>query len=259
MIFNKASQLKSSGSSFVMVTLLSVRGSAPQDPGAKCLVTKDGLYAGTIGGGKVEARGIEYAQNIIEENPKNFEPNTVTWNLQTDIGMTCGGECTFLFEYFPATNWPIIIFGAGHVSQALTRTLSNLDCQITCIDPRKEWTDKLEEFPNLKVITHEDPKELVKNLPSDAYYISMTKGHAFDTPILAEIFKHHPTNPYVGVIGSEVKGKKIKAELLELGVEESLIEKLRVPIGLPIGENHPYEISISITAELLQVRDQLKS
>jgi xanthine dehydrogenase accessory factor len=259
MIFDKASELKSNGTSFVMVTLLEVRGSAPQDPGAKCLVTDKGLYAGTIGGGKVEAAGIEFAQNIIKENVRNFVPKTITWNLQKDIGMTCGGECVFLFEYFPATRWPIVIFGAGHVSQALTRTLANLDCQITCIDPRGEWTDKLEKFSNLKIVTHEDPKSLVKDLPSDAYYISMTKGHAFDTPILTEIFKYHPNAPYVGVIGSKVKGDKIKAELAEAGIESAQIEKLRVPIGLPLGENYPFEISISIAAELLQVRDQNKS
>jgi len=33
---------------------------------------------------------------------------------------------------------------------------------------------------------------------------------------------------------------------------------LRVPIGLPIGTNHPAEIAISIVAELLQVRDTEK-
>jgi len=84
----------------------------------------------------------------------------------------------------------------------------------------------------------------------------MTMGHAFDVPILVEIAKHAPDCPYVGVIGSDVKGLKIKKELEQLGVQKAFIEKLRVPMGLPIGSNHPYEIAISIVAELLQVRDQ---
>jgi len=81
-------------------------------------------------------------------------------------------------------------------------------------------------------------------------------GHAHDVPILAEIAKHAPDCPYVGVIGSEIKGQKIKKELGEMGISNAFIQKLRVPMGLPFGSNHPYEIAISIVAELLQVRDK---
>jgi xanthine dehydrogenase accessory factor len=85
----------------------------------------------------------------------------------------------------------------------------------------------------------------------------MTMGHSYDVPILEEIARHAPEAPYIGVIGSEIKGIKIKKELADLGVSQAFIEKLRVPIGLPIGSNHPQEIAISIAAELLQVRDKI--
>lgn len=251
MFFENAAKLKKEGTSFGVVTLVSVRGSAPQDPGAKCIVTETGLFEGTVGGGKVEAAAIKFAQELIHKN--TLEPKSVTWNLQTDIGMTCGGEVTFLFETFISTSWPIVIFGAGHVSQALCRLLSNFDCQVTCIDPRKEWIDKLENVVHTLCI--ESPKEVVKNLRPNSFFISMTKGHAFDVPILEEIAKQHGLPPYVGVIGSKIKGDKIKSELKELGVSDDFIKALRVPIGLPIGQNHPYEIAVSISAELLQVRD----
>jgi xanthine/CO dehydrogenase XdhC/CoxF family maturation factor len=41
-----------------------------------------------------------------------------------------------------------------------------------------------------------------------------------------------------------------------MGVCDKFIEKLRVPMGLTIGNNAPWEIAISIAAELLMVRDQ---
>ena len=50
-----------------------------------------------------------------------------------------------------------------------------------------------------------------------------------DVPILQEIAKHAPDCPYVGVIGSEVKGIKIKKELSDLGVE-----KIRLTGGEPL-------------------------
>ncbi len=250
-LFENCQKLTESGISFVVVTLTTTRGSAPQDPGAKIIVTKDGLHSGTVGGGKVEAAAIKKAQTILESTTV-LPPETVCWNLQRDIGMSCGGESTFLFEHYSQTHWPIVIFGAGHVAQALTRVLSKLNCYVICVDSREEWVSKLE---GVKAIHHPVPKEVVATLDPKSFFICMTMGHAHDVPILLEISKLAPDCPYVGVMGSDVKGIKIKRELKEMGVDENFLNKLRVPIGLPIGKNHPYEIAISIAAELLKVRD----
>lgn len=250
-IWEACLQLKNETRSFVMVTQVGVRGSAPQDPGTKIIVTREGLFFGTVGGGKVEFQAIKKAQTILESQHQ-LPPETVTWNLQRDIGMSCGGESSFLFEHFHETQWPIVIFGAGHVSQALTRVLNKLPCQITVIDSRSEWLEKLE---GVKTILHPEPKELVLSLNPKSYFLCMTMGHSYDVPILVEIAKIAPDCPYVGVIGSDVKAIKIKKDLKELDVPESFLQKLKVPMGLPIGTNHPYEMAISISAQLLGARD----
>jgi xanthine dehydrogenase accessory factor len=238
--------------SFVLVTMLRARGSSPQDPGAKMLVTQKGLYAGTIGGGKVEMAAITKAQDILKST-RQADPEVVCWNLQRDIGMSCGGEVEFLFEHHHAQSWPIVIFGAGHVAQALTRLLSHLNCQVSCIDSRSEWVERLD---GVRGIHHPSPKELVKTFSGESFFLCMTMGHAHDVPILQEIALHHPEAPYVGVIGSEIKGLRIKQELKQLGIQENFLSKLRVPMGLDLGSNAPWEIAISIAAELLQTRDQ---
>lgn len=251
-LWKECFELNEKNESFVVVTMTNARGSSPQDPGAKILVTKNGLFAGTVGGGKVEMAAIKKAQAILDSNSQ-LSPELVTWNLQKDIGMSCGGEVTFLFEHFMFTHWPIVIFGAGHIAQALTRLLSKLNCHVTCVDSREEWIAKLEGVNSLY---HPRPKDTVGSFNPKSFFMCMTMGHAHDIPILVEIAKHAPDCPYVGVIGSDVKGIKIKNELAELGIEKSFIQKLRVPMGLPLGKNHPYEIAVSITAELLQVRDK---
>ncbi len=253
-LFKKADGLESEGISFVIVTLTNVRGEAPQDIGAKAIISQKGLEFGTVGGGKVEARAIKKAQELLESNTDKVL--SLTWNLQTDIGMTCGGEVEFLFEVFQSTPWPIVVFGAGHVAQALTRTLLNLNCQVTCIDHRREWVEKLDS--KTKSVVHAEPAQLVQSFAPNTFFISMTQGHAHDVPILYEVFKHFPHCLYVGVIGSEIKGKRVKMELKEMGASSDFLQKLRVPIGLPLGSNHPYEIAVSIVAELIQVRDALK-
>jgi xanthine dehydrogenase accessory factor len=251
-LWKECFELNEKNESFVVVTMTNARGSSPQDPGSKILVTKNGLFAGTVGGGKVEMAAIKRGQAILDSSSQ-LSPELVTWNLQKDIGMSCGGEVTFLFEHFMFTHWPIVIYGAGHIAQALTRLLSKLNCHVTCVDSREEWIAKLEGVNSLY---HPSPKDTVSSFNPKSYFMCMTMGHAHDVPILVEIAKHAPDCPYVGVIGSDVKGIKIKNELTELGIEKSFIQKLRVPMGLPLGKNHPYEIAISITAELLQVRDK---
>ena len=76
---------------FVTVTLLEIRGSAPQINGAKALITANGLEWGTVGGGKIEAAAINFAQEALKTHG-GTTCKLVKWNLQTDIGMTCGGR-----------------------------------------------------------------------------------------------------------------------------------------------------------------------
>src|SRR5687767_16033154 len=59
--FESFNELTESGAPFVSVTVVDTLGSTPQDRGAKMLVTREGRYFGTVGGGKIEARAIEEA------------------------------------------------------------------------------------------------------------------------------------------------------------------------------------------------------
>ncbi len=250
-----ASELKNNSTSFVVITVISSKGSAPQDPGAKAIVTEAGLHWGTIGGGKVEAKAINYSLNLLAKSC-NSEPELITWNLQKDIGMSCGGEITYLFETNYSVTWSIAIFGAGHVSQALCRLLVNLNCHITCIDSRPDWLAKLPTSNNLKKIMLDDPKSILPSLNKNYYFVVMTQGHTTDLPILKELFSLYPKAPYIGTIGSKIKGLKLKKELQQFGIAENDIKKFHCPIGLSMGSNHPYEIAVSVSAQLLQVRDQ---
>lgn len=254
--------LDENGTPFVVVTITGVRGHAPQDLGAKAVVTADGLHWGTVGGGKIEARALQEALAMLRESTRagarKIEPKTFTWNLQRDIGMTCGGEVVCLFELHRRENWRVAVFGAGHVAQALVRTLSTLDCQVVCIDPRPEWLDRLPESKKIRRVLAEEPARMVAEMPEETFFVVMTKGHATDMPVLAEILRRLPSAPYVGAIGSDVKALKIRSELKSSGINEETVGRLRCPIGLPLGGNDPAEIAISIAAELIQERDRLR-
>ena len=154
-------RLVAGGEPFVSVTLVDVVASAPANVGSKMLVTAAGLYHGTVGGGKIEAKAIAAAVAMLSHDggrPGGGEATGwkgrrhegegggarfVEWNLQTDVGMTCGGVVRLFFERYNVAAWPVVIFGAGHCAQALVRLLLTLRCQVTVIDPRPEWLAKL--------------------------------------------------------------------------------------------------------------------
>lgn len=255
--WNVAEELSRQDTPFVVVTLVSVRGGAPQEPGAKAIMTARGLHWGTVGGGKVEARAIDHSREILSR--KVTAPELLIWNLQRDIGMTCGGEVTFLFECHRTDSWQVVIYGAGHVGQALVRALEPLDCRLTCIDTRPECVERLPASERVTRRCVSDLPVSVAEFGSDTFFVVMTQGHATDVPILETIFRRHPSAPYVGVMGSKVKGIKIRSELKERGIPPEQVSSLHCPIGLTLGDSTPAEIAISVAAELLQSRDRWRS
>jgi xanthine dehydrogenase accessory factor len=238
---------------FVCVTLTQIKGSAPQVEGAKILVTNAGLHWGTVGGGKIEAHAIAYARNLLSSGEKSHARE---WNLQTDIGMSCGGAVTLFFDVYFTSNLNLAVFGAGHVSQELCRVLSNWSGHISVFDDRADWLERLPASSNLQRKLSTDLGAEVASLPAGTFLLSLTKGHSADVPVLFEALKRAENFPFIGVIGSDVKAVRIKSELIKLGSTKENVEKLICPVGLPIGDNTPTEIAISIAAQLLAARDQ---
>lgn len=250
---HRTAELADTGRPFVVATLVDATGSTPSDAGAQALVTAEGLEAGTVGGGRVEARVIDEAHAMLAGGA---DSRFFDWSLKADLGMTCGGRVRLHLRAYNASAWRVVIFGAGHVTQALCRLLVTVPCRVTCIDPREEWLAKLPD--GVERLCADDPPEEVSRLPDDAFVLCMTRGHKSDMPVLARIFGTSRVFPYLGVIGSKAKAAVLRKELIEAGVADDVI-RFHCPVGLPFGSNHPGEIAVSIAAQLLEARDRVKS
>lgn len=260
--YEKLQELLQGNVPFVSVTIVDTVGSVPQNAGSKMLVTEDGLYYGTVGGGKVEKRAIEEAQAfLLSEEIRVGDARTkfVNWSLEKDVGMTCGGSTKLYFEVFNTHAWNIVVFGAGHCANALIELLVKLDCRVACYDQRQEWLDKLVASPKLKKVQCDELPRMVAQLPPKSFILLMTMGHTTDKPILLEILKNWEAKPfpYLGVIGSKAKAVRLYQDIAEAGLPKSYSDLFFCPMGLSVGNNHPQEIAISIVSQLLQVRDQV--
>lgn len=240
-----------SGSDLILVTVAAARGSVPTEAGAKMIVTRDGRQSGTVGGGRIESRALTEAAALLDSMAERTR--LVCWNLQKDIGMTCGGEMTLLFERLTAQPpWHIVIFGAGHIVQALVPVLLSLACRLDVIDTRLTW---LEQLPQSKKLTiHHLPafEEGVKFVTASSFVLSITKGHATDIPVLRDVLSTYRKLPFLGVIGSASKRAALLRDLRQAGLSDEHLAPITCPLGLPIGGNDPQEIAISIAAQLLE-------
>jgi xanthine dehydrogenase accessory factor len=256
----RLAELSASGTPFVCVTMVQAIGSTPQDAGSKMLVNCDGLMTGTVGGGKVEQQAIEHARQMLAQPaPRAAANELVEWNLKRDVGMTCGGTVKLFFETYNHADWRIVIFGAGHVAGAVIHCLSQMECHVTCIDPRPEWLDRIGDFSRLRKIVCDNPPAQVAGLADDSFVVCMTMGHATDRPVLEEIFRQQREFPFVGVIGSRAKRAVLVRELVEAGIAADRAEAFCCPIGLDLGSNQPGEIAVSVVAQLIQQRDQWRA
>ncbi len=256
-IYEHVVLLENEGKSFVLVTLVEAIGSTPQDAAAKMIVTADGLYSGTVGGGKVEAAALKLASEVLASG--DATPRFVSWTLKGDVGMTCGGSVKFYFEpHFGPGSWNIAVFGAGHIGQALVPVLTPLPARITVVDSRKEWLDRLHTAQNLRVLHSESPEGVIPSLEESTFLLVMTMGHATDRPILRRALTTRQF-PFVGVIGSDSKAKILREELISDGLTREQAAGFHCPVGMDFGTNHPHEIAISIAAQLVSERDRLQT
>ncbi len=150
----------------------------------------------------------------------------------------------------------VIIFGAGHISQALSRMLPALDFKPVVFDCRPQFAAP-ELFPREAQVICGDFERIADYLTVDKndYVVIMTSGHAHDYTVQYQIMQGEYA--YLGVIGSKNKTATINKRLTEAGIPEHKLGGVHTPIGLSIKAVTPAEIAVSVAAELILVRAQL--
>lgn len=253
-ILQESIRLRQAGIPHCTVTVADARGSIPQEIGAKALVGEEGLLCGTIGGGKIEQYGCDKARELLNVR-SDVRAILERINLNKNLGMTCAGEMTLLYEVFrPEFDWHVVIFGAGHVAQKLCRFLVELDCRVTCYDTRAEWIERLPESVKLERRLVADFVEGVHFISQGACVVVMTMGHVTDLPILVALSRSPVKTSFIGALGSDSKAATMRRDLIAAGVPQEFIERINCPLGEKFGDNSPPEIAVSILAQLVRSR-----
>ena len=166
--------------------------------------------------------------------------------------------CDFFVEQIQSAG-RVYIFGGGHVAQELEPVLSRVGFRCVILEDRPEFAKK-ELFPTAEEIRLVDFYHIADSvsITNEDYVCIMTRGHAYDTVLQAQILRAGPC--YAGVIGSRSKAAAVRRVLAEeYSLTDEELDRVTTPIGLSIGAKSPAEIAISIAAQLIQVRAEQNS
>jgi xanthine dehydrogenase accessory factor len=234
-----------------LCTIVRSQGSTPRRSTSKMLVYPDGSIMGTVGGGELENRVIREARQVIQSGQARMLEYSMTDPKRGDPGV-CGGQLEIYVE--PIQPKPVlVVLGAGHVGKAVAHLAKWLGFRVVVSDDRVEFCN-----PEATPGGDEYQAVLMEELPQHmeitpwTYMVLTTRGSNIDIPGLPALLKTPAA--YIGVIGSRRRWTVTRNKLLEAGVPEDELARVRSPMGLELNAETPEEIAVSIMAEIIMLR-----
>lgn len=166
-----------------------------------------------------------------------------------------GGEQVSRLAYPPH----LVLFGGGHIAQALTPMAKACGIRATVVDDRAEVLT-YDHFPQGTELIHspftELPEQRLERI-AKPYYCIFTHGHSADAECLS--WAGTRKSAYIGMIGSRRKIEACKEVAHARGVAEEVLSTIHSPIGLAINAVSPAEIAVAIMAEIISIYRKDKS
>jgi xanthine dehydrogenase accessory factor len=206
-------------------------------PAAELIVTDDGVLTGTLGSAALDAALVDEATAALRRG------------LSRTVDL---GDQSLFIEVFPVRP-RLVIVGGVEVARSLVRLASELGFETVVVDGRAAFATK-ERFPEVDRLVVGWPDEVADDIglgPNDAVAV-LSHDVKFDEPAIIEALRRGCR--YVGAVGSRKTQADRHARLLEAGVSEADLSRLRGPIGLDLGGRAPAETALAILAEIVAER-----
>lgn len=189
---------------------------------------------------------------LSQPEPGVEAPDCLLWESGEHAGDA------LLTETIAPNDFPVVVFGAGHVGAALVRVLGTLPCRVRWVDERDAAFPPPEALaalgaPNVEIDANDAPDEAVDTAAPGTSFIVMTHDHSRDLA-LAERILRRGDYAFFGMIGSHTKRKQFEHRLAARGIDPLQIARMKCPLGVEgIADKSPEAIAISAAAQLLQV------
>ena len=161
---------------------------------------------------------------------------------------TVGKRRVFVEVFNPPKR--LLIVGAVHIAQPLSRMASVAGYDVTVIDPRASFATD-ERFPGIS-LNGEWPDDAMRALDPDrrTAVVTLTHDPKLDDPGLEVALKSDAF--YVGALGSRKTHAGRVERLTMAGFTETEVARIHAPVGLDIGAVSPAEIAVSVLAQITE-------
>jgi xanthine dehydrogenase accessory factor len=151
----------------------------------------------------------------------------------------------------------LVIFGSGHVAQALAPLAAAVGFRVVVCDQDERLVSE-ERFPRAALrLGSFDVAAVARELQPFGvgdHAIIVTRDHGLDETILEQLLPRAEL-AFLGLIGSRAKVARFRKRLGARGVgDEAAWARLRSPVGVDIGAETPQEIAVAVVAELIRSR-----
>ncbi|MAP75877.1 xanthine dehydrogenase accessory protein XdhC [Halopseudomonas aestusnigri] len=245
--FEAVADCEQRGEPYVLVTVVGVTGSVPREPSSKMVITGEHTWD-TIGGGHLEYLVTARAREQLAAS--RFETVLEHFPLGASLGQCCGGSVSVLLEGQPGSDAQLVVFGAGHVAQALMAIMGQLPWQVTLVDARAE-VFPADLAPNIRALHSDDPVGDAPVLCRGRHVLILTHNHQLDYDLCRALLDAGDAAS-IGLIGSQTKADRFRQRLAHRGYSDEQIACIRCPVGRSdVPGKRPMEVAVSISAELL--------
>jgi xanthine dehydrogenase accessory factor len=206
-------------------------------PEPELVVHDDGRLEGTLGDRALDDQLVEQAQEALRRG------------LSRTVEI---GERSLFVEVYPVRP-RLVVVGAVEVARSLVRLARELGFETVVIDGRASFATP-ERFPDVDRLVVGWPDEVADEIglgPNDAVAV-LTHDVKFDEPAIVTALQRRCR--YVGAVGSRKTQADRRRRLLDAGVTEDELERLRGPVGLDLGGRAPAETALAILAEVVAER-----
>ena len=170
----------------------------------------------------------------------------------TSGGRICGYAKTpfAMFRIF-APRRRLVAIGADPIALAVVKLASEMGFETILIRPRGPQACPLPEVR----YDRSDVKTAISASRPDAWTAIAILTHDVEQEHAALSAALTTNAGYVGVLGSRRRAPDRIARLVASGASDHDIERMHAPIGLPIGSKSPWEIAVSVIAEIVRDLD----
>lgn len=233
-------------------TIVATDGSSPARAGMKMLIPAEEEVFGNLGGGELEHKIIAWTRTSAPSNPQtlSFDLSSAQYANLTPTAMLCGGMATVFIEplHLPQK---LYIIGAGHCGKALGKLAKLCGFYVHLVDNRPESiAGEISEFGHSASLSDYSDISQAVDFGTDCWIVIMTHGHVYDQEVLQQCLRQK--HRYLGMIGSRHKVAETFTALKQQGFSTEELSLVHSPIGLKIGSQSPYEIAVSIMAEMIR-------